>query len=263
MTKDLKAKEEAALAVPEGGWDDGEFEAKDLLVPMICTAQGMSDVVKNGKVQVGDIYETVNKTVLGGKDKAIKFVPFKFFKTWVHCEMVETKGKSRAQYRSTEPYTALNANKYEWEETKDDGTKWRHYEVLNFYCLLSDEIEKGIDFPYLLSFRSSNKRKGRPLINYMARARSINPPQPLCSMTFSLQSVLTSNGEDSWFVFDVTTAGATPTAQVKKAIDWLNKLKTAKHTVDESGLQDELEEQEAKAPEPVVKKGAVEKEARY
>ena len=254
--KEMVKKEETALAMPEGGWQDGEYDVKDLLIPRICVAQGTSDITKQGKAKPNDIYETGNKTILGDAKKPVNFVPLKFFKTWVHCEMV----KNQPQYRSMEPYIAANANKYQYEEKKEDGTLWRHYEVLNFYVLLSDEIENGTAFPYLLSFRSSNKKKGRPLINYMARARAIQPPQPLCSMTFSLGSVLTSNDTNSWFTFDVSTAGATPRPHVEKALEWLNTVNSMSASIKHTDMEDDFEAESAPA-HPV--KAEVTTEARY
>lgn len=250
-----------AMTVPEGGWNDGDFEAKDLLVPMICAAQGTSDIVKLGKGKLGDIYETVNKTVLGDPKTPFNFVPVKYFKTWVHCELI----KSKPQFRSVEPYTVMNANKYQYEEEKDDGSKWRHYEVLNFYVLLEKELKEGTAFPYLLSFRSSNKKKGRPLINHMARARALTPPQPLCSMTFSLTTVLTSRDDNSWFVFDLGTVGATNPEHKEKALEWLTTLNAMAHKIDEKALAEEISGQETEVGETgtPLKKGEVNKEARY
>ncbi len=263
MTKknELEKKEAAPLAtMPEGGWGDGDFEAKDLLVPMICVAQGVSEVVKQGKAKANDIYETVNKTVLGDSKNPVKFIPVKYFKTWVHCEVM----KNMPEFRSVEPYTVANSNRYKYEETREDGTTWRNYEVLNFYVLLEKELEEGNAFPYLLSFRSSNKKKGRPLINHMARARALTPPQPICSMTFSLSSVLTSKDKNSWFVFDLTTAGATPEAYKQKALEWLNTLNVMTHKIDEQGIKEEMgQEVEEHEVTVTVKKGEIAKEARY
>lgn len=262
MTKknEVVKKETTAMAMPEGGWGDGDFEAKDLLVPMICCAQGNSDVTKQGKAKAGDIYETVNKSVLGDSKSPLKFIPVKYFKTWVHCEMMKTT----PEFRSVEPYTISNSMKYSYDETRADGTQWRNYEVLNFYVLLEKELKEGSAFPYLLSFRSSNKKKGRPLINHMARARSLNPPQPLCSMTFDLTSVLMNKDKHSWFAFDVASSCQTPTLHMEKCLEWLSTLNVMNHKVDEAGIKEEMNQVE----EPLevntqVKKGEVSKEARY
>lgn len=256
---ELVQKVNNALTMPDDGWGDGEFEAKDLLVPMICIGQGTSEVVKLGKAKAGDVYETVNKTVLADTKKTLSFIPIKYFKTWVHCEMVKT----RPQFRSVEPYTPANSGRYQYE-MEEDGKTMRHYEVLNFYVLLEDELEKGNSFPYLLSFRSSNKKKGRPLINHMARARALKPSLPLCSMTFNLTSVLTSNADNSWFVFDLTPKQATLPVYMEKALEWLNTLKTMTHKIDETGIKEEMNHEDSGVEVNTnVKKGEVSKEARY
>lgn len=262
MTKknEITKKETTALTVPEGGWNDGDFEAKDLLVPMICVAQGSSDIAKQGKAKPNDIYETVNKTVLGDSKTPVRFIPIKYFKTWVHSEVVKTS----PEFRSVEPYTMANATKYQYEETKDDGSVWRHQEVLNFYVLLESELKSGNAFPYLLSFRSSNKKKGRPLINHMARARALTPPRPLCSMMFDLTSVLMTKDKNSWFVFDLTTAGATPQSYIDTCLDWLNTLNAMTHKIDEAGFNEEVKQEAevGETPTPTAK-GEVRGEARY
>lgn len=263
MTKknEVVTKTTSELAMPEGGWNDGDFEAKDLLVPMICVAQGSSDIVKQGKAKPNDIYETVNKSVLGDAKTPVNFIPIKYFKTWVHCELV----KNTPEFRSVEPYTMGNASKYQYEETREDGTMWRNYEVLNFYVLLEKELQEGIAFPYLLSFRSSNKKKGRPLINHMARMRALSPPHPLCSMIFSLSSVLMTKDKNSWFVFDLQSFKQTPNDFKEKALEWLSTLNAMTHKIDEQGLKEEMRQEETEVGEasPPVKKGEVNKEARY
>ena len=143
MTKknEVTATTKKELAMPEGGWNDGDFEAKDLLVPMICVAQGQSDIVKQGKAKPNDIYETVNKTVLGDAKTPVNFVPLKYFKTWVHCELV----KGTPEFRSVEPYTIANSTRYAYEEDRQ-GVMWRNYEVLNFYVVLEKELKEGTAF---------------------------------------------------------------------------------------------------------------------
>lgn len=266
--KEVAVKEETALdlVMPEGGWDDGDIEVKDLLIPMICVAQGTSDIVKQGSARAGEIYETVNKTILGSSKQAVNFVPVKYYKSWVHSEVVG----GRPQFRSVEMYTAQNSNKYQYEEQKVDGSIWRHYEVLNFYVLLEEDLKKDKSFPHLLSFRSSNKKKGRPLLNHMARARDMKPPMPLCSMIFSLKTVIATKGVDSWSVFDLAPVGETPKTWIMKSLAWLDSLKHMSHKVDDSGLSEELsgvdeETLDAMAEKKAqkMKPGVVEKGHRY
>lgn len=248
--------------MPDGGWDDGEYESKDLLLPMICVAQSNSEVVKNDMAKIGDIYETVNKTVLGGAKSSFNFIPIKFYKTWIHCEVVG----ARPEFRSVEPYNASNSTKYEWEETKQDGTKWRHYETLNFYVLLEKDLIAKQPFPYLLSFRSTNKKKGRALINHMALAKGMIPPKPLCSKMFAIKTVVATKGRDSWSVFDVMPVEETKPEYVQQCLSWLDALKHTAHKIDESGFKEASDEAEAIEVDDVPTKKAnskVEKEARY
>lgn len=237
--RDLAVKQTTAMDIvmPEGGWDDGDIEAKDLLIPMICVAQGSSDITKRGDARPGEIYETVNKTILGDSKKAFNFIPVKYFKTWIHSEVIG----GRPQFRSVEPYSTLNSNKYSYEEQKADGSIWRHYEVLNFYVVLESDLKEGKAFPHLLSFRSSNKKKGRPLLNHMARAREMKPPMPLCSMVFSLSTVLATKGQDTWSVFELKPVRSSNKEELVACISWLDNLKTMKTKVDDSGYKDETE----------------------
>jgi hypothetical protein len=240
--RDLALKETTALDIPmpEGGWDDGEIEAKDLLIPMICVAQGSSDLAKRGEARPGDIYETVNKEILGDAKTSVNFIPIKYYKTWIHSEVIG----GRPQFRSVEPYTPTNMEKYKYEETKQNGTLWRHYEVLNFYVILEKDLLEGRAFPHLLSFRSSNKRKGRPLLNHMATARRYNPPMPLCSMVFSINTVLATKGKDTWSVFDVKKVRATTKDEIMECLGWLENMKTQNHKVDDSSIVEEMQADE-------------------
>lgn len=234
--KDVVKKEESNLpAMPQGGWDDGDVGATDVLVPMLLIAQGSSDIVKKlGKAKPGDAYESVGKAVLGDKDNPLQFVPFNVYKSWIVCEVV----KGRPEFRRVEPWDNKNPRKYEREETRPDGTVWRYYEALNFFVLLEKELKEGKPTPYLLTFKASALYKGKTLVNYKVKAAMQG--QPLCSGVFKLNAELKTKGSDAWFVPSPEFVCPTNHDWMRQALEWLSQLKTSvTATVDHSGLDDE------------------------
>src|SRR4051794_30344857 len=100
QSKALELKKPTAVAAPMSLEGMEGIDASDILIPKLLLMQGLSELVAEGKFQMGDIVNSVTQAKLGDKTKSIEFIPIATFKTWV---VMHDK-----QYAATLPQTLEN-----------------------------------------------------------------------------------------------------------------------------------------------------------
>lgn len=247
----LAKKETTAVSTElvSSSWGSEGVDAQDILIPKILLMQGLSEYVADGKVQMGDIVLSTNGRKLGGKDKALTFIPICTFKTWVNSEKVGQK----YEFRGTEPITPENSDlPLEWQQ---QGAMWRRDRCLNFYVLLPEDIERekqAIEkaskgdlpdpddalLPCVLTFRRTSYGTGKELSTHFSKCAHFKVP-PAVSM-FNLLSEKVQNDQGTFYVFKLEKAGKTDTHHIQAARQWYEIITKAKVKVDEPAVVDEV-----------------------
>jgi hypothetical protein len=235
QTKTLTEVPKATMpAVPESSWGSEGLSNSDILVPKLLVMQGLSDLVAEGKANVGQIRESINGELLGGMVKpkeqtAVEVVAFSSFKTWVIFE----KKNGKDEYVKTVPMTPENEG---WLiDEVIGGVQVRRDKCLNFYVLLASELKAGTAFPYLVSFRRTSMRAGKKLATMAAKLRVFK--KPLAAKIINLGVLAEENDKGKYFVFDVTQGRSTTTDELAAAHQWYEALKTTNVKVDDSDLK--------------------------
>jgi len=213
----------AALATYDEAYGTEDIDNEDIIIPKILVMQGMSKRVTEGKAKLGDMVDSLSGEILGDVEKAVDFIPFKTFKTWIifhDKEYVET--------------VALTPENKGWAiEEEVDGVQIRRDKVFNAYCLLPEQIEQGEFLPFVLSFRRTSYYAGRKLATAFAKLRMFNKPA-FCKV-FRLVSEKQTKDKHTFFTFDLAQVGDSTEDQMQHCKMWYDIVKGKQ--VDDSDLK--------------------------
>lgn len=254
--------------------------ASDIIVPYIVIGQGLSDAVVEKKVQLGDIYRTTTREIIGNPDKPIDAIFLHAPRAdWVYEE--KPKGATKFEFRRTEPRHAGNET-LPWSFWADDdgnvveaGTKgaseWRRVKRLTVFAILPRDVEaaqkemakaeagelpdvsKALT-PVVLSFRSSSYKAGKEVTSFYTQAASMK--QEMWKYMVQAGTHLEQNDNGAFYVWDIdrTKAKAVPKDMLPLVQDWVAMIaKGADITVHEEG---EVSASGTTAPREVNKKAA-------
>ena len=207
-----------------------EIDSMDILIPRLTLAQGLTKAVAKGKVPVGNYFNSTDLNVLGDSVEALVISSYKI---WQEYKVVPN-GKD--EYLGTIDYYGNENLPYQYKNEK--GEDCSRKQVLGFYCLLLDEIKKGVAFPYVIDFKGASKKAGRELTSHFAKLRSVNLPSFAKVFNFGTELV---EDEHTYYVKTVDM-GRNITAEELGAVkNWITELKKNKDRIK----VDDSEEREA------------------
>jgi hypothetical protein len=213
--------------------DDAPIDTSDLVIPKILLMQGMSKLVQEEKARLGEMRDSLDNSLLGSKDTPLEFIPFQVFKSWLIFHVDGNK----IEYQGQEPMTAANAS---WPlEEIVDGKVIRRDKALNFFCVLPSEVEEGLFFPKILSFRRTSYQAGKKLETWRAKLKAFN--KPLAAKTFKLISNKTENDLGVFYTFDIEAGRDTTEAELKAASQWRSVVAAKPVKIDDSDLRSEAD----------------------
>lgn len=216
------------------------IDQSDILIPKLLIMQGLSEFVAQEKAVMGDIVNSVTGEILGGKGKALSFIPLIMNKVWIKYKVQGGEQK----YIGTAPWSAANANT-KWEGVDTDGSLLRNDACLNFYVMLKSDLDKSTALPYLVSFRRSSYRNGKKLVTHFAQSQMANIAP--YAMVLNLTSTKEQNDKGTFYIFDVTHGAETDAKYAEKLEMWTDTLKKNIHVVDESAEDTEMIKEQATA----------------
>lgn len=231
MTKEIAIKESTAMTYSDYGSEytgEAEVEAKDLIIPKFLLMQGLSKSVSDGKAVLGEIRDSLENKLLGGKDKSFEFIPLHHNKTWI----IFTEEKGKLEYTAQVPYTAENAD-WEWNTTID-GKKVRRDQAINIYAIIPSEIKDGIFMPYLISYRRTSYNAGKQMLTKLQQMKIIE--RPWFTKTFKLGSKQEKNDQGAYYVYTCEMGRDTKSEEIEAIKPWLKMLKSQTVKVDDSDL---------------------------
>lgn len=209
-----------------------EILKTDLVVPYLTLGQGLSQAVIDRKVQLGDIYRSTSAEKLGDPEHPVDVIFLGQPKPdWV----IEQKGKTRFEYRKSEPRTAKNET-LPWSFWADDdgneaqpnakgATEWRRVKRLTVFAILTKDIEafqaemkkaeagelpdpsKALT-PVAISFRSTGYATGKDIGMFAAKAHTMRAA--IWRYQVPMWDTLEQNDAGSFYVWKADTNKSKP-----------------------------------------------------
>lgn len=241
-----KQEETTALSVAQdlGAWGDAPVSSKDLVIPRILLMNGTSDLVTSGEAGFGELRDSLTNRKLGDLKNPVRIIPFAMKKSWIEYEL-DSNGEK--EYLRKYDVTPANENqKYEGEAEGREGgiTQVSRDYVMEFYVLLEEDLKKGGELPYIITFRRTALKNGKKLATQMYvsnRGAKLTPP----GMTLELCVKIAANEDNKWAVLDVNldpeVTKVTSEKFVGKSLDWFRMINTMK--VHEDSYNEEASEQ--------------------
>jgi hypothetical protein len=243
-TKEVAAKQETALAVPNGSWGSENLAQDDILISKLLLMQGQSKLVQDRAANIGEVIDSVTKEVVGGavgKDKKpIELIGFHSTKTWVISEREVPKKageEKKFEFRQEIPMGPDNLG-WEQEETIN-GVEIRRDRNINFYCLKVADVKEGNAIPVIVSFRRTGYMAGKKLTTMGQKLKAFN--QPLAAQVFQLGVEQAEKDGSKYWKFDIVPGRKSEAAELAEAFKWYTivKQKPESVRVDDSDLREE------------------------
>lgn len=226
MTNEVvEVKKETALAT-NFGFETEETSARDILVPKILFMQPVSKLVHAEKALSGELRGSLDGCLLAERGKGVEFIAFQKFKTRVTFKRV----KGKQEYVGTAPWHP-DFEAVPRIEIKN-GEEFEHFETLNYYIILTEDIKKDEAFPYLLTFRSTAYKTGKALETYRAKLSMAGKPLPFKTFTLTLDK--TENDKGTFYVPAVTMGRNSTDQELNTVKKWHALISTSQVKHDES-----------------------------
>lgn len=230
-------------------------------IPKIQLAQGLSDVVKARKAQMGDIIRQGTNQKLGDFQTPLELIPLAHVDLWMLQEEVVSGKDKKLEFRGYEPRTPANEG-LEWDYVQN-GSPWKRTKVMNLFALLPKDLDAekemyakaqqtgeididNVVLPVCLQLRSmSFKHSIKNLTAFFLKiegAKAVLGDVPYCVSTLKLSCKEVTNAKGSFYVFNVESAGSTKKEYKEKALSWAKLLDPTKVIVDDSDVAGEPEE---------------------
>lgn len=245
-TKEVVVKTQAP---PPVAYQDSPsvVDSSDIIVPRLLLAQGLSVAVADGKAKMGDITNSLTGVVIGGEKKPVEFIPITLKKYWRITEKVGNK----KQYRGTEPFTTINANRAltEMLPSRANPNTMSEYEfnmVIDVFGFTEDDVQDPIAMPTAISFSRTSYKAGQQVNTHFATLDGAEVKLPYYSYILQLSCDKKQNDQGIFFVYAVKPAiengkyKKTPPAYYPKIQRWSKILadKSRNVVIDDVGEND-------------------------
>lgn len=225
-------------------WGAPEVLGQDIIIPKILVMQPSSEMVADGKAQLGEFRDSLGGAKLGSQTEAIEVIPFHVQKFWdIHVEEAGQFVWTRSEALIENPVDKNYNDNLPWQDT-ENGKQIKRVRRMNFFVLLPSEIKQNVSLPYIFSFRSTSFVEGKKVYSqmYMRNKRASLPP---AAYSFKISSVKQKNEKgQSWFVPTVELGRLVSKEELKEAFNWYKTVTTTAIKVDDSDLGSEGREQD-------------------
>lgn len=239
MSKELKTKEAQAPAHYTNleEWGAPEVLGQDILISKILVMQPSSEMVADGKANLGEFRDSVQGTKLGSQTEPIEVIPFYVQKFWdIHTEENGQYPWTRSEPLIENPADKAYNDNLPWQDV-EAGKPIKRVRRMNFFVLLPSEVKAGTSLPYILSFRSTSYVEGKKVYSqmYLRNKRAQLPP---AAYTFKVSAAKQKNEKgQSWFVPTVELGRQSTKEELQDAFNWFKTVKTTAIKVDDSDIQ--------------------------
>jgi hypothetical protein len=220
MSKSIEKKENNELAVTTEAamWGMDQVKTTDLQMSFYKLIQAMSELAQEGKAAVGDIWDTLGQSKVGGIDKPIKFVPGGFLR---QVSIREFKDGKFVPVAIEEYPKDKTLPREEWV----DGVQRHNYEQLTFFLHTEESLKTKDVVPVRVSFVSTSLKAGKDLLTHMYKM--LNQGKNPASYWIELSSVRKESNGNKYVVFQVK-----PTDEETPQEAQLQALETSKMIIE-------------------------------
>lgn len=239
MSNEVTVKQEGAIVAQEqlAEWGVGQnLSSKDVVIPKILPMQGLSQLVADGKANMGEFRDSIDGKLIGSIDKPFSILPFHVEKVW---DIKEEQADGSYKYARSIPIVenplspGYNDN-LSWEG-EENGLKVNRVRRMNFYVLLPNEIEEGTSIPYILSFKSTSIKEGKKLYTQMY-VRNLRAQLPPPGYIIEVGGQRVKNDKGTFIVPTVKPLAKASADQIGEALSWFKMVKKGAVKVDDSDL---------------------------
>jgi hypothetical protein len=200
-----------------------DVTSRDLMIPKLLLAQGLSKSVSAGTARVGDLMNNVTGEIVADLKTPIILLPF-------HCEKkftVSNKEGEKWVFKRTEPVTPANINT---PYLVDQFTRYEY--TLDFFCL-----KEGEAVPMVLSFKGSSEQSGKKLFTQMYVLNKANGLAP-CAKWIEVLPTPKTNVKGTFMTLASKPIRNATIDEQMECVKWLQSVKQSKVKVSENGDED-------------------------
>lgn len=219
------ANETKAVSITQTMSDVG-ISAQDLIIPKLLLMQNTSEYVGDGKAQMGDVLNSQTLEKLGSINEPVNIVPLKLYKTW---RVYDMSGRTPTFLRQ-DPVTP-GSERLPWEDN-ENGMPIRRDLCMNYFVLLTKELESGDAFPMIVSFKRTSMQAGKVLSSHIFKLAYLK--RPPFSQSVPLKISRQKKETNTYAVFEIGKGTDLSDAMKEAASKWLEVLSTMNYKVDES-----------------------------
>lgn len=203
------------------------LRAEDLLIPKVLLMQAISKAVKDRKAHAGDFFHSLDEVAMA---KPLEFMAIGMFRQIV---TYENKQKVKAEPWSIELETQLmKEGFFQKDPVIKAGVTVTKSVSLNYYIILTKDIEEMTPFPMVVTFVKTSFKAGKQLSTHIFRLEEFGAKP--WAKTFKLGAVEESGDNGDYFVYNVQPGNKSTPEQIAVAEKWANRLKTAVATIHDA-----------------------------
>lgn len=238
MGNDVAVKTNNALTTEQmNEWGAPVISAQDIILPKILPMQATSDLVTEGKANMGEFRDSLSGVLLGKIDAPFECIPFFVDKCW---DIQQQGDDDKFKWIKTVPVVENPASpdyndNWPWAK-EEDGIKYKNIRRFNFYVLLPSEVAKGSSIPYIFSFKSTSMKEGKKLFSqmYMRNTRSGLPP---AAYHVKIGGTREKNDQGAFIVPSFELAGQSTPEELAECLNWIRMIKGGRVKIDEADVQ--------------------------
>jgi len=205
--------------------------AQDILIPKILLMQGLSDLVKEGEAVIGDYVCTGTKEKFGDYTSKFEVIPFYIYKKFIEYELIKTKKGIDKKFSQVIPiitdptHKGFNDNLPLFEEDLE------RVRVFDMYCLMPNEIEADVAFPYVMPFQRTSMDAGRTAYTQMYIR---NGQKGLSYVALEISAKSKTNEHGSFGVPGVKLSRKSTEKELEAALHWYKAVVGGETKTDDS-----------------------------
>lgn len=240
---EITQKQDASLQTQTGNVL-GQVSRRDIVIPKLYPVQKMAKVLEDKSVEAafGDFLDNLNNDKHGDTENPVEIIPFGFQKKWVEYDRIVAKnGSVKREYKQVLPITPEND---QLPYTDENGLVERD-RVIDLYCLLPSQIEEGVGFPYVISFRRTSLKAGNKVLTQLLRNEMMG--KPTWAVTMKISGRVTENDDGAYIVLDARAGRLTTEEESQECVKWMQLVNSGAAKVQEDDHTEEAPRKDVNA----------------
>lgn len=195
-------------------------------------SKGLKTVISS--VKPGDICDLLNKSVIGGLNKEVLFIPIKHTPAWAMVDL-NTNRKIKTLPVTPENASWKHGDVKELEVQHESGglikVKTKATTVHNWSVLLLDQAKDGFAILYNLAIKGMSYPAHKTLTSFVMLSLGAKL-QPF-EKVYALSSVMGKNAKGEFYVYQIKQHSKTPIEVMDNVLYWADAVITKKVNVAE------------------------------